>query len=88
VFSGLVEPGALVITGQPSSIRLADGVHILSEPPKSPADLPDSFFTQRKKDIIEFPPEASGKLCYLSLRFETKPGAKGPWGDMISTVVP
>jgi hypothetical protein len=88
VFFGLVEPGAKVITGKPSSTRLADNVHILSEPPQSAADLPDSFFTRRKKDIIELPPEASGKICYLSLRFETSPGKVGPWGTMISTVVP
>jgi hypothetical protein len=88
VYYGLVAPGTPVATGNPSSKRLAGNFHILSEAPQTPADLPDSFFTRREHDRLEFPPEASGKTCYLAARYENGKGQSGPWGTMISAVVP
>jgi hypothetical protein len=88
VHYGLVAPGAPVITGTPSFKRLAGKVHILSEPPRTADDLPDSFFMRRVNDTLDFPPEASGKICYLAALFENGSGEEGPWSAMISAVVP
>jgi hypothetical protein len=95
IYFGLVELSALALAGtaaekQPSATRLSDEVHLLSSPPLSPADLPDSFFTRRTRDLWKnLPPEASGKMCYLAARYETSKGRDpGPWGTMISAIVP
>jgi hypothetical protein len=69
---------------------LADKFHIISAPPQSQNDLPDSFFTRRKNDLLKnLPPESSGMTCFLAPRYESsKGGDPGPWGNMISAVVP
>jgi hypothetical protein len=85
VYYAPVEPGG---TGTPTAVRLTGEVFILSAPPLSPADLPNSFFTRRQRDTLELPPEASGKACYLAARYENSKGQAGPWGPVVSTVVP
>jgi hypothetical protein len=89
VYSGLVKTG--IPPGErPSAVRISDDYHLLSSPPLSPADLPDSFFTRRKSDILQnLPAEASGMMCYLSARYEIEKGhAAGPIGTLISAIVP
>jgi hypothetical protein len=89
VYYGLAETGAAPAIGRPSATRLTDDVSLLSGPPQTPKDLPNSFFTKRKKDILDLPPEASGKTCYFAGRYEIGKGREaGPWGTMISAVVP
>ncbi|MDR3234300.1 MAG: hypothetical protein LBT46_11670 [Planctomycetaceae bacterium] len=88
VYYALVAPGAITTTEKPSATRLAAEVYILSAPPQTPADLPNSFFTRRYNDLLELPPEASGKTCYLAARFENSKGQSGPWGTMIQAVIP
>jgi hypothetical protein len=88
VFYGLVDARAAGDTsGKLTTERLADNVYVLSRPPASPKDLPNSFFTRRKKDILSLPPEASGLTCYLAAHFENDKGNEGPSGVMISTIV-
>jgi hypothetical protein len=72
----------------PNAKRLSDDVYLLAAPPATSRDLPNSFFTQRIKDILELPPEASGYVCYLAARYENSKGESGPWGEMIHVIVP
>jgi hypothetical protein len=100
VYYALVNPGAIsgsLSGGQTPSnsasaelhaTRLTAEVYILSAPPQTPADLPNSFFTRRYNDLLELPPEASGKTCYLASRFENSKGQSGPWGTMIQAIIP
>jgi hypothetical protein len=48
-------------------------------PPANPDDLHKSFFTKRKKDVIEFDFGDSGKTVYFAVQIEND-GKKGPWG--------
>jgi hypothetical protein len=56
-------------------------------PPASPKDLRESFFTKRKKDVIEFDFEDSGKRAYFAVQIEND-GKKGPWGPLVSAPIP
>jgi hypothetical protein len=89
VFSGLVKPG-IPAGERPSATRISDEYHLLSSPPLSLADLPDSFFTRRKSDLLKnLPPESSGMMCYLAARYEISKGhVAGPWGTLVSAFIP
>ncbi len=56
-------------------------------PPANPEELNKSFFTKKKKDVIDFEFGDSGKRAWLAAQIENE-GKKGPWGPMISAVVP
>jgi hypothetical protein len=56
-------------------------------PPASPDDLRKSFYTRRKKDLIEFDFGDSGKTAHFAVQVEND-GKKGPWGPMVSAIVP
>jgi hypothetical protein len=56
-------------------------------PPANPKDLHESFFTRRKKDLIEFEFDDSGKTAYFCIQIEND-GKKGPWGPMVSALIP
>ncbi|MDR3148270.1 MAG: hypothetical protein LBU00_07845 [Treponema sp.] len=56
-------------------------------PPASPEDLNKSFFTKRKKDVIEFEFGDSGKTAYIAIQIEND-GKKGRWGPMVNAVIP
>jgi hypothetical protein len=49
-------------------------------PPASPDELRKSFFTQRKKDYIEFDYTDAGKTAYIAVQIES--------GPMMSAVIP
>ena len=51
-------------------------------------ELPHSKFSRRRKVLMEFPPEDSGKTAYFAIRFENAKGGKGPWGPVFSAVIP
>jgi hypothetical protein len=55
--------------------------------PANPDDLRKSFFTKRKKDVIEFEFGDSGKTCYMAVQIENE-GRKGPWGPLVSALIP
>jgi hypothetical protein len=57
-------------------------------PPASPHDLRESFFTQRKKELVQFNYEDSGKTAYFAVQIENSSGKKGGWGPMVSAVIP
>jgi hypothetical protein len=56
-------------------------------PPMNPDDLRKSFYTKRKKDVIDFEFGDSGKTAYFAVQIENE-GKKGPWGPMISALIP
>jgi hypothetical protein len=83
----------IYVTGDPQD-RANKGYriwHTLAAPgeraPASPEDLHKSFFTKRKKDVIEFQFEDSGKICYMAVQVENE-GRKGPWGPIVSALIP
>jgi hypothetical protein len=55
--------------------------------PANPGDLRKSFYTKRKKDLIEFDFGDSGKTAYFAVQIENE-GKKGPWGPMVSALIP
>jgi hypothetical protein len=56
-------------------------------PPAAPEDLHTSFYTKRKKDLIEFDFGDSGKTAVFAVQIENE-GKKGPWGPMVSALIP
>ncbi|MDR3196267.1 MAG: hypothetical protein LBU34_00225 [Planctomycetaceae bacterium] len=56
-------------------------------PPANPNDLRKSFYTKRKKDVIEFDFGDSGKTVYFAVQIEND-GKKGPWGPLVSALIP
>jgi hypothetical protein len=56
-------------------------------PPENPDNLRKSFFTKRKKDLIEFTFDDSGKTAYFAVQIEND-GKKGPWGSLVSALIP
>ena len=55
--------------------------------PASPEDLRKSFYTKRKKDVIDFDFGDSGKTAYFAVQVENE-GKKGPWGPLVSALIP
>jgi hypothetical protein len=56
-------------------------------PPVDPQDLRGSFYTTHKKDVIEFEFGDSGKTAYFAVQVENE-GKKGPWGPLVSALIP
>jgi hypothetical protein len=56
-------------------------------PPANPEELRKSFYTQRKKDLIEFEFGDSGKTAWFAVQIEND-GKKGHWGPMVSALIP
>jgi hypothetical protein len=57
-------------------------------PPSRPEDLRKSFFTMRKKDLIQFDYDDSGKTVYFAVQVENSSGKQGPWGPMVQALIP
>lgn len=57
------------------------------EPPENPKEFTESFFTRRKKYVMQFDYGDSGKLCYVVVQIEND-GKKGPWGSMAKAFIP
>jgi len=60
----------------------------LRREPQNPEELSHSHFTRRKRDLIEFPYDNSGKKCFVCIRYENGKGEAGPWGPMSSSFIP
>jgi hypothetical protein len=55
--------------------------------PTSPEDLRKSFYTARKKDVIVFEYGDSGNTARFAVQVEND-GKKGPWGPVVSALIP
>jgi hypothetical protein len=81
------------LTGSPSDAankgyRIWYSVIAQGTPPlTNPGELNESFYTKRKKDVIEFAFEDSGKTACLDVQIENE-GKKGPWGPMVQALIP
>ena len=56
-------------------------------PPADPEGLHQSFAMTHKKSVIPFSYLDSGKTCYLAVQIENG-NKKGPWGPIVSAVIP
>jgi hypothetical protein len=59
----------------------------LDGPVKTAKVLPYSIFTRRKKERFDFDGE-SGSKVYFCLRYENSKGQSGPFGPVLSAVIP
>jgi hypothetical protein len=57
------------------------------EPVTNPKNLTDAFSTQRRKDLINFDYGDSGSTAYIAVQIENGE-KKGPWGPIVSAVIP
>jgi hypothetical protein len=57
------------------------------EPVTSPEQLDKSFYTRRMRDVVQFDYGDSGKTVYIAVQVEND-GKKGPWGPLVSAVIP
>ena len=63
----------------------------LTKVPTASEELPIVFATKRRKDIINFNPNDSGKTAYFDIRIENGVGGDtgyGPWCPMFHAIVP
>jgi hypothetical protein len=60
----------------------------LAKTPAAPEELPVVFSTRRKKDIINFDPQDSGKTAYFDIRLENGNQGYGPWCPIFHAIVP
>jgi hypothetical protein len=80
----------IYVTGNPENLGYRIWYTVVAPgetPPKSPEELRKSFFTKRRKDVIEFEFGDSGKTVYFAVQVEND-GKKGGWGPMVSALIP
>jgi hypothetical protein len=82
IYYGVVPPGGATIEVATSPKRE------LMRVPVSGDDLPFSKFTRRKKELMDFAQEDSGKTAYFCIRYENAKGEPGPWGPLFNAVIP
>jgi hypothetical protein len=69
--------------------KVAYDLFHVDEPIPARADqLHRSVFTRRKKHVFTFDQADSGKRACFCLRYENGKGDAGPWGQMITAVIP
>jgi hypothetical protein len=56
-------------------------------PPTNPEQLTTDDFITAKKKIYTFDADQFGKYLYYRLRWESKTGKKGPWGEIQKTLI-
>lgn len=61
---------------------------ILSAPPASVGELVNSTFDTHTPCILEFEENQRGATVYICLRWENTRGEKGPYGEIVSAIVP
>ncbi|MDR2626746.1 MAG: hypothetical protein LBC40_01780 [Dysgonamonadaceae bacterium] len=76
-------------------IAKPDGVHgveicwaILLSPPASVDELIHSTIDTRSPYTLVFDESDRGKTVYFCLRWENRRGDKGPWGEIVSAIIP
>jgi len=82
IYFGILPPGGASVEDA------TGGARYLMKPVMLGKDLPHSQFTRRRRIIMDFPQEDSGKTAYFCIRYENAKGEQGPWGPMVSAVIP
>jgi hypothetical protein len=54
----------------------------------NPDNLTNSGFATASPYTIEFAGEDRGRMVYIAMRWENSRGERGPWSEIISTIVP
>jgi len=62
--------------------------YLSRHPHQNPEELTTSHFTRRKRDLIDFQYDNSGKQCFICVRYENSKGDKGHWGSMVNSFIP
>jgi hypothetical protein len=57
-------------------------------PPAKAEDPANSAFATRTPHLFEFTGDHRGQTVFFCLRWENNKGDKGPWGEIVSAVVP
>jgi hypothetical protein len=81
IYYGIMPPGGATVevaTGQKRELMYA---------PTVGDELPHSVFTRTKKHQFDFDGD-SGKTAYFCLRYENAKGEVGPFGPLLSAVIP
>ena len=60
----------------------------LTKPPKTGDELPLSKFTRRRFTMMDFSAEDSGKTVFFCICLENPSGDRGPWGPIVTAVIP
>ncbi|MDR2886959.1 MAG: hypothetical protein LBV26_02995 [Bacteroidales bacterium] len=83
------------VDGTPSNIRsnyghrIHYGLYEQGQPsPVSGKELRESMFTKKKRELLTFNQEDTGKTVFFCIRYENGRGVPGPWGPMFSAVIP
>jgi hypothetical protein len=61
---------------------------VIDTPPTGVAALVNSSFDTRTPFTLEFDDAERGHTVYFCLRWENTRGEKGPWGEIVSAIVP
>ncbi|MDR1676297.1 MAG: hypothetical protein LBR86_07510 [Tannerella sp.] len=61
---------------------------VMSTPPASVEDIPSSRFSTRTPVFLDFDMSLRGQTVYVCLRWENTRGEKGPWGYILSAIIP
>ena len=64
------------------------GFRYLTKPPKTGDELPLSKFTRRRFTMMDFSAEDSGKTVFFCICLENPSGDRGPWGPIVTAVIP
>jgi hypothetical protein len=82
IYEGIMPHGGATLE------EAASPKHYLMKPPVAGEELLYWRSTRRKKEIREYPAEEAGKTAYFSVRCENQRGETGPWGPIVSAVIP
>jgi hypothetical protein len=75
--------------GKPKGVHGAEiRWEIREEAPAKAEDLSNSDFATRTPHVFAFTGDKQGQRVYFCLRWENNKGEKGPWGTMVSAVIP
>ena len=75
--------------GKPFGVHGAEIRWSISDAPiVNPDDLPHSAFDTRSPFVLEFSGEQRGLTVWFCLRWENTRGEKGPWGEIVSAIIP
>jgi hypothetical protein len=61
---------------------------MLDNPPAHVEDLKHSAFSTKPPLILTFEENDRGKRVYICLCWENTKGEKGPWGEIMSAIIP
>jgi hypothetical protein len=61
---------------------------ILAQPPARHEELTHSEFSTRAHHTMVFDLDQRGQRLYSAFRWENQKGEKGPWSDVIETIIP